>query len=459
MAWTHALAWREPDTVLAMWGHAPWCAFLDSGGALDGRNRWRIFCHNPRHVLRVFANRAELDGVPVALGTPEQTLGLLRKTLQGFAQALPEGDVPFCGGWVGLASYAFGLKVQAIPSRHVDDHEPVFAAAFYDHAYVWDREKRCVVLAGLDGEGINSQQVQERALTAWSGLPQDAQPMPAVKPFRLQADQPRSGYCDSVACAKNYIAQGDIFQVNITCQHSANLPAGVGASSLYRRLRQVTPAPFGAYLSCGEDFSLLSCSPERFLQVDCNGHIATRPIKGTAPRGRTEVEDLSLAQQLAQDEKERAENLMIVDLMRHDIGQVARIGSVNVPELWAVERFAHVHHLVSEVRGHLLPGKDVFDLLLAALPPGSVTGAPKHRAMEIIDALEVAPRGAYCGTVFCIGVDERMDSSVVIRSFAAHAGQLQLGTGGGITILSDPGREYEEMRLKLAPFAAFAEGI
>ncbi|MCP1242409.1 aminodeoxychorismate/anthranilate synthase component I [Acetobacter lambici] len=458
MAWVRALPWREPDTVLAMWGSAPWCVLLDSGGALDGRNRWQIFCHNPRHTLLVFANRVELDGVPQAFGAPEQILDSLRKIQQDYQGDAPEGDLPFCGGWVGFASYTFGMALQGIPSRQTGADEPVFAAAFYDHAYVWDRTTRRAALTGLE-RGALAPQTCDRAEARWHALPEQGVPLPPVQPLPLRASQMRAAYCQAVSAAQNYIAQGDIFQVNMTCQHVADLPASVCTPGLYRRLRRAAPAPFGAYLSCGEGFSILSCSPERFLQVDCNGHIATRPIKGTAPRGQTEAEDQHLAQNLARDDKERAENLMIVDLMRNDIGRVARIGSVSVPELWAVERFAHVHHLVSEVRGHLRQEHDVFDLLAATLPPGSVTGAPKHRAMEIIDELEATPRGAYCGTLFCIGVDGRMDSSVIIRSFVAHAGQLRMGTGGGITMLSDPQKEYEEMRLKLAPFAAFAEGV
>ncbi|MFT8418802.1 MAG: anthranilate synthase component I family protein [Acetobacter sp.] len=455
MAWVRALPWRTPDTVLALWGAAPWCAFLDSGGVLDGRNRWRIFCHTPRHVLKVYTNRAELDGAPIALDGCGHVLQILRKINRVYEKSSPQEGVPFCGGWVGFASYAYGMAMQAVPTRHTGAEEPVFAAAFYDHAYLWDRKNRQVCVAGL---GVLNAQEMNRAEAAWHALPEQDVPVAPMPRLPLRANQTQAAYCQAVQAAQNYIAQGDIFQANITCQHVADLPPGACAASLYRRLRKVAPAPFGAYLSCGADFSILSCSPERFLQVDGTGRIATRPIKGTAPRGRTEVEDHHLAQRLANDDKERAENLMIVDLMRHDIGRVARIGSVCVPELWGVERFAHVHHLVSEVQGQLRDGCDVFDLLAATLPPGSVTGAPKHRAMEIIDELEAAPRGAYCGTVFCIGVDGRMDSSVIIRSFVAHAGQLRMGTGGGITFLSDPQREYEEMRLKLAPFAAFTEG-
>ncbi|GBR31335.1 para-aminobenzoate synthase component I [Acetobacter orleanensis NRIC 0473] len=227
---------------------------------------------------------------------------------------------------------------------------------------------------------------------------------------------------------------------------------------MYRALRQQVPAPFGAYLSCGADYALHSSSPERFLQCDAQGGVTSRPIKGTAPRGVTPEEDDAFAVSLSGDEKERAENLMIVDLMRHDIGRVAQIGSMRVPEFLRVERFSHVHHLVSEVRGTLAAGRDVFDLLRATLPPGSVTGAPKHRAMGIIEELEASPRGAYCGSVFCIGVDGRMESSVIIRTIVRKKHSVTLAAGGGITILSDPEKEYAEMRLKLVPFFALFGG-
>ena len=463
MAWVRALPWRTPDVVLAMWSRAPWCALLDSSGVLDKRGRWRIFCHKPRHTLKVFANRVEFDGAVMAQASPEQVLARLRHTARAYPAQTPHPDVPFCGGWVGFASYAFGMAQQSVPTRHHGgEDEPVFAAAFYDYAYVWDRKNRRVFMAHLAPDGPEAQEPtpqQAQALAEWSALPEQVTPAPAVPLAPLQASQSEAAYCQAVRATQDYIARGDIFQANITCQHTTPLPDGVCVTDLYRRLRQVAPAPFGAYLSCGGDFSILSSSPERFLQVDPTGQIATRPIKGTAPRGGTEAEDQHLAHRLAHDDKERAENLMIVDLMRHDIGRVARIGSVHVPELWGVERFAHVLHLVSEVRGHLRHGCDVFDLLQAALPPGSVTGAPKHRAMEIIDELEVTLRGAYCGTVFYLGMDGRMDSSVVIRSFVAHAGQLRIGFGGGITLLSDPHREYAEMQLKRAPFAAFVEGL
>lgn len=275
--------------------------------------------------------------------------------------------------------------------------------------------------------------------------------MPAVQ---FSADQPRAAYCRAIEQARAYIAAGDIFQVNITGRYYANFPESFPDTALYLALRRQVPAPFGAYLSCGAGYAVHSASPERFLQCDAQGRVTSRPIKGTAPRGQTPEEDEAFAASLRRDEKECAENLMIVDLMRHDIGRVAQVGSMSVPEFLRVERFTHVHHLVSEVRGVLAEGRDVFDLLQATLPPGSVTGAPKHRAMDIIEDLEASLRGAYCGAVLCCGVDGRMESSVIIRTLVRKGRSITLAAGGGITILSDAEKEYEEMRLKLAPFFA-----
>nr|WP_230975884.1 anthranilate synthase component I family protein [Acetobacter garciniae] len=454
------MPWREPDTVLALWGRDPWCALLDSGGAVEERSRWRIFCHKPRHVLTAWPTHVQCDGVSLGCKTPLEILDCLRKLApdgESFETLGSERvDISFAGGLVGFASYGFGLGLEEVVSCHDEAGSPWLAAALYDHAFLWDRQEKRCYLAGFSINGLD-EPARAQAFAQWCDLPTWAMDLPALPALTLTADQDRQAYCQMVTQARDYIAAGDIFQVNITGRHTACLPPGLCGVDLYRHLRQQVPAPFGAYLSCGPDFALLSCSPERFLSVTPAGEIASRPIKGTAPRGATAAEDERLLRWLAENDKERAENLMIVDLMRHDIGRVAEIGSVRVPEFLHVERFAHVHHLVSEVRAMLAPGRDVFDLLAATLPPGSVTGAPKHRAVEIIDALEASPRGAYCGTVFRIGCDGGMDSSVIIRSFAREGTMLRIDTGGGITILSDPQKEYEEMCLKLAPFLAFAQ--
>lgn len=462
--WAREVPWREPETVFAAWGEAPWCAFLDSGGPVVDRSRWQIFCTAPRHVLSVKNGLIIQDAEPAAPFTPSDLFARLRRIMPAAMRVDNETGtyaLPFHGGWIGFAGYGLGQALEQIRVDHPVSDEPDFAAGFYDHAFLWDRLEKRAFITGLftsETEGAPASEPWQAHVTAWHALPAvsaSRAPLPAVT---FVPDQPRESYCAAVARARDYIAAGDIFQVNITGRYSSQFPENFSNVALYLALRQHAPAPFGAYLGCGGGYALHSTSPEQFLQVNAQRGVTSRPIKGTAPRGRTPEEDSAFAAALALDEKERAENLMIVDLMRHDIGRVARVGSMSVPEFLAVERFAHVHHLVSEVRGELASGRDVFDLLQATLPPGSVTGAPKHRAMEVIEELEASPRGAYCGSVFCIGVEGRMESSVIIRTVTRVADRLTLASGGGITILSDPEKEYEEMRLKLAPFFSLFGG-
>ncbi|KDE19983.1 aminobenzoate synthetase [Acetobacter aceti 1023] len=451
------LSWKDPDTVLAVWGRQPWCAFLDSGGKIDKRSRWQIFCRKPCHTVVAWPYEMAVDGIK----TPISSVDDVFETLRNFQHELKNNDsivaqqsIPFLGGIIGFSGYQMGMMLEGIISRHKNLHAPMLAAGVYDHAFIWDRFEKRVFLVGLSKFFAHDQDVA-LSIQEWNMLPEDV-PLRKVSAAHLFIpDQNRAAYCQSVMQTRHYIAAGDIFQANITCRHTTELNNNVHSVEIYRALRQKIPAPFGAYLSCGPDFALLSASPENFLNVDAQGVVSSRPIKGTAPRGQTPKEDTFWQETLLQDEKERAENLMIVDLMRHDIGRMAQIGSVYVPDLLVVEQFPHVHHLVSEVRGKLLPDKDVFDLLKVTLPPGSVTGAPKYRAMQIIDELEASARSAYCGTVFCIGVDNSMESSVIIRSLERYKNSLSIGVGGGVTILSDPEKEYAEMCLKFAPFQKF----
>ncbi|MBB2202002.1 anthranilate synthase component I family protein [Gluconacetobacter tumulisoli] len=444
---TIELPWRDPDDVLWSWREEPWLACLDSGGEIGPRARWTVLCRRPVHVVDWRrGGSCRVDGMPVhGAGEEIDPLAVLRGLLP---PRIPVGDWPFAGGLIGFAGYAMGQELEGVATRHAPDPaHPDLAAGCYDHALLFDRIARRVHLATIRAE---PGPLFARARADWGAI--GAAPPPTSLPnLRFVPDQPSGDYVAAVARAVERIAAGDIFQVNITGRMTAARPPGLADIDIYRALRRASPAPFGAWLACGPGFGLLSASPERFVHLSADGALGTRPIKGTRPRGATADEDAALCAELAADDKERAENLMIVDLMRNDLGRVARIGSVHVPELLAVEQFAHVHHLVSEVRALLAPGRDAFDLLRATLPPGSVTGAPKHRAMQIIDELEASARHAYCGAVFRIGTDGAMDSSVIIRALATTPDGIEAAAGGGITILSDPEQEYAEMCLKIAP--------
>ena len=265
----------------------------------------------------------------------------------------------------------------------------------------------------------------------------------------------RAAYEAAVARAVEYVRAGDVFQVNLAQPLLVPRPAGEDWRPLYDRLRAENPAPFAGAFAQGPHATVLSASPERFLSVTPDaagrGHVEARPIKGTRPRSSDPDEDAAAAAALLASEKDRAENVMIVDLLRNDLSKVCEPGSVRVPALCELESYASVHHLVSEVRGVLREGTDAWDLLAAAFPGGSITGAPKVRAMEIIHELEPFARGPYCGSMFRVGFDGAMDSSILIRTVQPHpAGFALVWVGGGVTAKSDPAAEYEETLHKAA---------
>jgi para-aminobenzoate synthetase component 1 len=258
----------------------------------------------------------------------------------------------------------------------------------------------------------------------------------------LRSTFTHEGYLEAVDRVREYIMAGDIFQANLSQRFQGTLPEA--PFELYRRLRRRNPAPFAAYLGF-DDVTVLSASPERFLRLDEDGsHIETRPIKGTRPRGLGPMHDAALGRALAESQKDRAENVMIVDLLRNDLSRVCRPGTVRVPELFAIEHHPTVHHLVSTVVGEIEPGSGAMDLIRAAFPGGSITGAPKVRAMEIIAELEPTQRGVYCGSIGYVSATGAMDTSIVIRTYVALRGQVYFQAGGGIVADSDPELEYRE---------------
>jgi len=387
-----------------------------------------------------------------------------------------EGLPPFQGGLAGLFGYGlYRMLEPRVPAPRFDEFpSPIVALGVYDWVISFDHQtgRAWLVTTGFDDgdmpadEWERSALAEERSaailehlrstqpinghlagdaadLPASSLCPQ--YPLPGFPGVTSSFD--RAGYEAAVKRVVEYIRAGDCFQVNLSQRLLVRMREH--PLELYHRLRQLNPAPFAAYFDIG-DFQILSASPERFLRVFPDGEVETRPIKGTRPRGASVEEDASLLRDLIANPKDRAENIMIVDLLRNDIGKVCEYGSVRVPHVCEVETFRYVHHLVSEVRGQLRREFGPLDLLAAAFPGGSVTGAPKVRAMEIIAELEPTARGPYCGCLGWIGFNGAMDTNILIRTFTAGRGWLQFPVGGGIVADSDPAREYEETLHKAA---------
>ncbi len=457
------IPYRDPVAAFAPWSGQPFAALLHSAAEAGGRGRWSIVAVEPFRTVEAHGEaRGEARGGSVTVdghAVAGDPFTVLEQQLDAYRLPLPPDlPVPFAGGAVGFLGYELGQVLERLPARHGDDTGlPDMAFGLYDTVIVFDElERRGWILSS----GFPEHSPVHRRLRAADRLHSFAERLeaaPTVLPPPIAAtaswrpEIARDDYCRRVEQVLEYIRAGDIFQANFTGRFLADRPAGLSVFDLYRRLLALSPAPFAACLSLSGGAGLASASPERFIRLHADGRLETRPIKGTRPRGADAEEDDALAQELEHSVKDRAENLMITDLLRNDIGRVARIGSVKVPVLCGVERFASVHHLVSVIEGRLKPGLGPVDLLRATFPGGSITGAPKIRAMEIIDELEVSRRGAYCGSVAWIGFDGAMDSSIVIRTLTVTPDRVIAQAGGGIVADSDPGHEHDEMMVKIRP--------
>lgn len=383
------------------------------------------------------------------------------------ATTLPELP-PFQGGAAGLFGYELCHSLEQLPRPNYDEFKvPAIAAGLYDVVVAFDHleERAWIVSQGLpENDAVDRQErAEQRAgeienllLRSTQAASEARKPGSMVSAadlapqhdtqFGVTSDFARSDYLAAVSAAIDYIHAGDIFQVNLS--QRLLRPQQGESPLLYEQLRQHNPAPFAGYFDLG-DYQVVSASPERFLQVG-DGVVETRPIKGTRPRIARPEADLFTGDELSQSEKDLAENVMIVDLLRNDLSRVCRPGSVQVTKLCGLETYAHVKHLVSVVRAKLQPHRTPLDLLRASFPGGSITGAPKVRAMEIISELEPTARGAYCGSLAYIGFDGTTDSNLLIRTITAGRGWWQLPVGGGIVANSDPRSEYEETWHKAA---------
>jgi para-aminobenzoate synthetase len=396
---------------------------------------------------------------------------LLDRLQERLDQLRPDetADLPFefdCG-FVGYLGYE--LKSECgHESPHSSDH-PDAALIFSDRIVAFDHEEKQTYLLCLHKLGEEEAAEEWFAATsarltaiAAGGEPVvgptcDVGPTTGSPPSTLSLNRSREQYLADIEASLDHLLAGDSYEICLTSQ--LRFETQVDPLDLYRALRRANPAPFASYLRFG-DLSVLSSSPERFLRIDRDGEAEARPIKGTSRRGSSAAEDEALAADLAADEKNRAENLMIVDLLRNDLGAVCAVGSVGAPEMMAVETYETVHQLVSSVRGRLRSDATAADAIRACFPPGSMTGAPKLRTTEILDAIEGAPRGVYSGAIGWLGLGGAADLSVAIRTVVLAGGRATVGAGGAIVLDSDPGREYEEMLLKAAaPLRAVDPGI
>lgn len=371
----------------------------------------------------------------------------------------------FRGGLIGVFNYEIGTTLETLPLLEpftiAQQTLPLLTYGLYGSLMAFDHlSHRCFVLAtGLPAHGQSNRLARAREqLATWHRLIDRARALPTPKrppPAQISSNFSPSAYQKAVQDIIGHICAGDIFQANLSQSFSGHFTQDYPSFDLYRRLRAISPAPFGGYFR-GEHWSLLSSSPERFLSS--NGElVSARPIKGTAPRSGDPYIDRRSALHLLESEKDRAENIMIVDLLRNDLARVCDDDSIRVPELCSLESHAQVHHLVSTITGRLGKTMSAADILKACFPGGSITGAPKIRAMEIISAFEAQPRGPYCGCLGYIGFDNQMDMNILIRSLVMSGPQFRFQVGGGITARSMPDIEYRETLDKAAGlFSALA---
>jgi para-aminobenzoate synthetase component 1 len=430
------LAWRDPVETLSRVADLPWAIGFMSGGE---RACWSYVAAEPDAALWVEPK------------DPADALEALAR-LAGPQQAAAADAPPFPGGVAGLCAYEFGDRIERLGLARLADW-PDLACARYPALLAFDHAGSRLLAVG---RGADLVEAEARARQAVGWLERPAPPIQATDARLVSDDGDR--YEASVAEVTRRIAAGEIFQANIARRWLGRLPATARPFDVLARLSAASPAPFASYLRL-PDRAVVSNSPERFVEVRRSGEALvarTEPIKGTAPRGASPAEDAANAKALMASEKDRAENLMIVDLMRNDLARVCVPGAVRTPELFRVASFANVHHLVSTVTGRLADGRTAVDLMRAAFPPGSITGAPKVQAMRVIAGLE-APRGPFFGAMFLLGADGSFDSNVLIRTAAftrcEEGWRVEARAGAGIVADSQPDLERGETEAKISALA------
>lgn len=444
------IAYRDPADLFPALADLPYALFLDSAMAEPRLGNVSYIAVDPFRIVRSDGLQVTVDDRSV----PGAPFDVLKDQLArfGLARAGDEAVPPFQGGAAGLFGYDLAWSLEALPQGQSDDMAfPELAVGFYDVVLAFDHnaERAWLISTGLPAgdEAAQHRRAAERAGMIKARLASDTPwPKMIMPPLDWELSDERAAYEAKVQRVIDYIYAGDIFQANLSQRFAADLPEGFDTLAFYDRLRRVNGATFCGYFDTG-DSVIASSSPERFLKLE-GGRVETRPIKGTRSRGQTAEEDRAFAADLLASEKDRAENVMIVDLLRNDLSKVCAPHTVTVPELCALESYASVHHLVSSVTGALKPGKTAVDLLAGSFPGGSITGAPKVRAMEIIAELENDRRGPYCGSLGYVSFAGDMDTSILIRTLCFRNNRVTFQAGGGIVADSDPALEYEETLVK-----------
>lgn len=432
----HSLPYQpNPAAYFQRIAQAPGAVLLDAGRPGAQRGRYDLLSAWPLAAL-----------APARDESAKDFLQRLRNALStlGEADAPAEQPLPFVGGLIGYLGYDFGRRLETLPNQAINDLN-LDDARFGLYAWALISDHQCQS-SQLVFHPALAQRERQRIQTLFEPIEAPAAPahFRLLAPFA--ADLSEAQYGQAFARIQAYIQNGDCYQVNFAQRFRAPYQGSTWAA--YQALRAACPTPFSGFQALPGGGAIISLSPERFLRIS-QGQVETRPIKGTRARRLDVAEDAAQAAQLQASPKDRAENLMIVDLLRNDLGRSCRIGSVRVPELFALESYPNVHHLVSAVTGELAPGKDALDLIAGSFPGGSITGAPKIRAMQIIDELEPTRRALYCGSLLYLDVRGEMDSSIAIRSLLAKDGQISCWGGGGIVADSDCQAEYQESITKV----------
>ncbi len=423
--------------------HMPYSLLLDSADRKHPSSRYSFAMCKPIETIEVKDGKITVTNWEQRLSFTGDPFDILRSRLKSWVSNAThiDGMPPFQGGAAGLFGYDLGRYLEELPEQAENNSiVPDMAVGIYDQVLAHDyllKKTYIFTHARTEKEAIKKREHLMGFIT------REIDP-PPYKPQELNwsANFTRTDYEAQVQKVIDYITAGDIFQANLTQRFDADVPDGFDPFLHYLNMRAVNPAPFAAYMNVGQ-VKISSASPERFLTAQ-NKNVLTSPIKGTRPRAHDIVKDRDLKNDLLNNNKDRAENTMIVDLLRNDLSKVCDPSTIDVSDLCKLESFAHVHHLVSTVTGTLRRDKDAINLLRASFPGGSITGAPKIRAMEIIEELEPTRRAAYCGSMGYIGFDDTMDTNILIRTLTYEGKRVSLQVGGGIVADSIPAQEYQE---------------